>query len=315
MKRLSEAPSSLPGEAASWTARPWTNPALELARVFAAEQPALTLYFVAVAGEEQGLIGSTHLAERLKAEGVQVVAMASVDIAGNAEGQDGIRDSGTARVFSEGVPTAETEAQKKLREAVGGENDSPAREWARYLQRAASRYVPQLHVRVILRRDRIARGSDHMSFARTGVPALRFMESRENYHRQHQTPRVENGVRYGDELQFFDAPYAARLCSALAAGLAELAHAPAPPREVTLGGAVSPDTKLHWTLPDDPRATSIVLYRRNAESVTWEHATVQPRTDHVDLPSLVPDDWFYAVATADDEGEESLPQSPEKLGK
>ena len=292
-----------------------TAMALELARVFAKEQPALSLYFVAVAGEEQGLVGSKHLAERLKAEGVQVVAMASVDIAGNAEGQDGIRDSGTARVFSEGVPAVEDEAQKKLREAVGGENDSPAREWARYLQRAAALYVPQLRVRVLLRRDRIARGSDHMSFARTGVPALRLTESRENYRRQHQTPRTENGVRFGDELEFFDAPYAARLCSALAAGLASLAHAPAPPREVVLGGAVSPDTRLRWKLPDDPRATAVVLYRRNAESVTWEHVSAGPRTDHLELASLVPDDWFYAVATADDEGEESLPQPPQQLGK
>src|SRR5713226_5838787 len=94
-----------------------TAMALELARAFAAESPAVTLYFVAVAGEEQGLVGSQHLAERLKAEGVEVLAMTSVDIAGNGEGQDGIRDTGSGRVFSEGVPAVESEAQQKLRNA------------------------------------------------------------------------------------------------------------------------------------------------------------------------------------------------------
>src|SRR5205807_6356764 len=99
---------------------------------------------------------------------VEVIAMTSVDIAGNSVGHDGVKDSASARLYSEGVPSAETEQQKKLREAVGGENDSRAREWARYIERAGQRYVPGLRLRVMLRRDRIARGSDHMSFARAG---------------------------------------------------------------------------------------------------------------------------------------------------
>ena len=89
--------------------------ALELARAFAHESPAITLYIVAVAGEEQGLVGSKHLAERLHQEGVNVLAMTSVDIAGNSEGMDGMKDSTTGRIFSEGTPDLENEAQKKLR--------------------------------------------------------------------------------------------------------------------------------------------------------------------------------------------------------
>jgi hypothetical protein len=292
-----------------------TAMALELARVFAGESPAVTLYFVAVAGEEQGLVGSQHLAERLKAEGVDVLAMTSVDIAGNGEGQDGIRDTGSGRIFSEGVPAVESEAQKKLREQVGGENDSPAREWARYLQRVGEKYSDGLRLRVMMRRDRIARGSDHMSFSRQGFPAARLMESRENYRRQHQTPRVENGVEYGDDLAHFDAPYAARLCKALAAGIASLAFAPAPPRQVVLAGAVSPDTTLRWTLPADPRVAGVIVYRREAGGVRWEYAGALGKVDRAVLPSLVPDNFFFAVATVDAAGNESLPQPPGELGR
>ena len=289
--------------------------ALEMARAFAAEQPAVSLYFVAVAGEEQGLVGSQHLAERLKSEGLEILAMTSVDIAGNGEGQDGIRDTSSGRIFSEGVPAVESEAQKKLREAVGGENDSPAREWARYLQSVGERYSEGLTLRLMLRRDRIARGSDHISFARLGYPAVRLMESRENYRRQHQTPRIENGLEYGDDLAHFDAPYAARLCRALAAAIASLAFAPAPPQKIVLAGAVSPDTKLRWTLPADPRLASVIVYRRGAGEVRWQERTLLGKVDHVVLPSLVPDNFFFAVATVDAAGNESLPHPPAELGR
>src|SRR5207237_3042720 len=139
------------------------------------------------------------LARRRKSEGVEVVAMGSVDIAGNSEGQEGVRDATVARLFSEGTPETESEAQKKLRLAVGNENDSAAREWARYVQRTGELYVPSLRLRVMLRRGRIAPGSGHTAFAREGFPALRLSEGRGNYRRQHQTPRTENGVRFGDE--------------------------------------------------------------------------------------------------------------------
>jgi len=292
-----------------------TSMILELARAFAQEQPAVTIYFVAVAGEEQGLVGSQHLAERLKAEGLEVIAMTSVDIVGSSTGQNGVRDSATVRVFSEGVPAVESDQRKRQREAVGGENDSPAREWARYLARTAESYVADLDVRVMLRRDRIARGSDHMSFARVGFPSAVLRESKEDYHREHQTPRTENGVEYGDVLSHFDAHYAARVCRVLGAATASLAFAPLPPQEVTLAGAVSPDTSLRWKLPADPRIADVVLYRRSAESVRWQRATSLGKVDHVVLPGIIPDDFFFAVATADAQGNESLPQSPQEMGR
>ena len=287
-----------------------TSMALELANAFAAESPAVTLYFVAVAGEEQGLVGSQHLAERLKKEGVDVLAMVSGDIAGNSEGLDGVKDSTTGRLFSEGTPELESEAQKKLRLAIGNENDSPSREWARYLQRVGELYSSGLRLRVMLRRDRIARGSDHMSFLHEGFPALRMSEARENYHRQHQTPRTENGVLYGDDLAHFDAPYAARLCRALAGAVGALGFAPAPPREVVLASSNTPDGKLRWTLPADARLRDVVLYRRPADAVQWEKLVALGKVSEVTMPSVNVDEWFFAVATADEAGNESLPQPP-----
>jgi hypothetical protein len=292
-----------------------TAMALELANGLRDQSPAVSVYLVAVAGEEQGLIGSQHLAARLKAEGVDVLAMVSVDIAGNSEGEDGVRDSTAARLFSEGTPESETEAQKKLRLAVGNENDSPARQWARYVQRVGELYVPGLQLRVLLRRDRIARGSDHMSFAREGFPALRLSEARENYRGQHQTPRAEGGVRYGDELWRFDAGYAARMCKALAAAIGTLSLAPAAPQEVTLAGAVSPDAKLRWKLPADSRIADVVLYRRPGDSVVWQRALSLGKVAEVTLPSVTTDDWFFAVATADAAGNQSIPQAPSVVGR
>ena len=292
-----------------------TAMALELARAFAKEQPAVTVYFVAVAGEEQGLVGSTHLAQRLKQEGVEVLAMTSVDIAGNIEGQNGVIDNTRGRVYSEGTPIVENDAQRRLRDAVGGENDSASREWARYVERVGERYVENLDLLVMLRRDRLGRGSDHTSFNQQGFPAVRLSEMVEHYDREHQTPRVENGRQYGDDLAHFDAPYAAKLCRALAASVASLAFAPAPPAAVKLGGAVSPDTRLRWTLPPDPRIANVVLYRRRADSVVWQHAQLVGKVDHLVLQNVIPDDEFFAVGTVDEAGNESLPQAPSELDR
>jgi hypothetical protein len=140
-------------------------------------------------------------------------------------------------------------------------------------------------------------------------------EAREDYRGQHQTPRTENGVRFGDELWRFDAAYAARMCKALAAALAALSLAPAAPAEVTLAGAVSPDAKLRWKLPPDPHIADVVLYRRPADSVVWQRVLSLGKVSEVTLPSLTTDDWFFAVATADAAGNESIAQAPSAVGR
>jgi hypothetical protein len=285
---------------------------LELMRALAKEKPAVSIYLVLVAGEEQGLIGSRHLAERLEAEGVQVLAMTSIDIAGNTEGQDGVKDDVAARLFSEGAPSVESEAAKRLREAVGGENDGRAREWARYVKRVGERYVEHLDLWLMLRRDRIARGSDHLAFSARGFPAVRLSEAHEHYDRQHQDVRVVDGRRYGDVLEGLDAAYSAKLARALLAAVAHLASAPAAPREVTLSGAVSPDTRLRWAALD-PRAAGVVLYRRRADEVRWARATRHPKAERLTLAGVVPDSHVFAVAAVSADGDESLPAYPAKL--
>ncbi|HET6439114.1 MAG TPA: M20/M25/M40 family metallo-hydrolase [Anaeromyxobacter sp.] len=286
---------------------------LELARVMARERPAVSVYFVAVAGEEQGLTGSAHLARRLGAEGVSVLAMVGVDMAGNTAGQDGILDNVSARLFSEGVPHAETEAQRKLREALGTENDGASREWARYVKRVAERYVENLDLWVMLRQDRIFRGGDHMSFSASGFPAVRLSEAHEHFDRQHQLPRIEGGRAYGDDLAHVDLGYLAKLTRGLLSAVASLAAAPAPPREVGLFGAVGPEARLGVELPADPRAVGLVLYRRRADAVAWERSELYARVDRIALPGVVADNSFFAVATVDAEGNESLPVHPDRI--
>jgi hypothetical protein len=239
--------------------------------------------------------------------------MTSADLAGNVEGQDGVRDDSTARLFSEGVPANETPARRKLREAIGSENDSPSREWARYVKRTAERYVENLELWVMLRQDRIARGSDQMSFTHEGYPAMRIMETHEHYDRQHQDVRTVNGRSFGDDLAHFDARYAARIARALLAGVAHLFAAPAPVRELVLGGGVSPDTRLRFVLPPDPRVAGLVLYRRRGDAVAWQQATRLPKTDALVLANVVPDNYTFGLATVDAEGNESLPAQPVKV--
>ena len=286
---------------------------LELARVMAQERPAISVYFVAVAGEEQGLNGSTHLAQRLQAEGVRVLAMTAVDMIGNSQGQDGVHDDASARLFSEGVPATESEAQRKLRQALGGENDGAAREWCRYVKRVGEREVEHLDLWLMLRRDRIARGSDHLAFSQAGFPAIRLVEAHEHWDRQHQDVRAVEGRRYGDLLEHVDFAYAAKLGRALLAAVTELAAAPAPPREVALGGAVGPDTRLHIALPADGRVTGLILYRRRADGIAWQRAVRYPPQPEIDLKDVVPDNFTFAVATVDADGRESLPVYPGRL--
>jgi hypothetical protein len=183
------------------------------------------------------------------------------------------------------------------------------------VQRVGELYVSGLRLRVMLRRDRIARGSDHISFSHLGYPAIRLSEAREDYRGQHQTPRTESGVRYGDELFRYDAGYSARMCKALAAALASLSVAPAAPEEVTLAGAVSPDAKLRWKLPADSKIANVVLYRRPADAVAWERALSLGKVSEVTLPSVTTDDWFFAVATEDAAGNQSIAASPSSVGR
>lgn len=284
---------------------------LEMAQVMAADRTAISIYFVATAGEEQGLLGAAHLARRLKAEGVEVIGMLAADCVGNTAGPGKVRETTSVRLFSEGVPATETDAQRKVREALGGDNDSPSREFARYLKRFGERYQEALECVVMLRKDRIGRGGDHLAFNREGFPAARLTETLENFDRQHQVPRVDNGRTYGDTSAWFDPGYCAKLTRAMVGAFHQLALAPEAPRGVVL--ATGADTRLRWAPITDPRVAGVVIYRRRADQVLWQQDLVLPPGDHADLAGVSPDNFYFAVATRDREGNESLPVAPGRL--
>ena len=287
--------------------------ALEMAYVMAADRTAISIYYVATAGEEQGLLGAAHLARRLKAEGINVLGMLAADCVGNVTSASGAKATTSVRLFSEGVPSQETEAQKKAREALGAENDSPSREFARYLKHFGERYAESLECLVMLRRDRVGRGGDHLAFNKAGFPAARVTETQENFDRQHQVPRIEGGRTYGDSPAFFDPGYCAKITREMVGAFHHLAMAPEAPANVVLHGAMNADGRLTWTPFTDPRIASIVVYRRRADGVTWQEGMVLPPANQAVLTGMGTDNFFFAVATRDKDGFESLPVSPGKV--
>src|SRR6267142_1534159 len=207
--------------------------AMEMACVMALHRFDATLVFMAVAGEEQGLLGSAHWAEEARKKGLNIAGMISNDIIGSPTGPDGQRYEGKVRLFANGLPALLDARSPELQQIAraGGENDTPTHQLGRFLKDAGERYVSGMTVELIPRPDRFLRGSDHLSFLERGYAAVRFTEPVEDYRHQHQNVRVENGVQYGDLPEFVDFAYVANVARVNAAGLASLALAPAAPRD------------------------------------------------------------------------------------
>ena len=272
-----------------------------------------TIIFMSVAGEEQSLLGSAHVAKRAKAEGWNIDAMLNNDIVGNTHGLDNdLKNNTDVRVFSEGIPTVEAGKLKDIAGLIslGGENDSPSRELARYTKEMAERYVNQLNVKLIYRRDRYLRGGDHISFLQEGFTAVRFTEMNEDFNRQHQDIRTENGIDYGDLPDFVDFNYVQKVARMNLSVLANLALAPAGPQNVgILTNALSNKTELKWDAPKEGKKPSgyFVLVRETI-SPYWEKKILVADT-HIIL-DYSKDSYLFAVQSADSEGHESLPVVP-----
>ncbi len=288
--------------------------ALELARVMATHDPEATIVFAAVAGEEQGLYGSTHLAQVLKASGADVQGMFTDDIVGSSRADDGTRDRRTVRLFAEGVPTSETPAQATVRRAVGGENDSPARQLARFVREVADNGATRGDVRVIYRRDRYLRGGDQIPFLEQGWPAARFTEPAEDFRHQHQDVRVENGVQFGDLPEFCDFDYIATVARVNGAALWSLAVAPGTPRNVrVLTSRLTNETDLVWDRGTETDLTGYEVVYRETTAPEWEHAVRVGDVDRVTL-DISKDNVFFGVRAVDRDGHHSpaafpVPQS------
>ena len=290
-----------------------TAVSLELARIMSKQYYNATIIFVAAVGEEQGLYGAANLAKRAKSEGWNVVAMITNDIVGNTfGGETNLKDNRSVRVFSEGVPVTETKEEGALRISIGAENDSPAREFARYIKEVAERYVDQLDVKMIYRRDRYLRGGDHTAFSQEGFPAVRFTEMNENFDRQHQDLRTENGRDFGDKPDFADYTYIQKVCRMNLAVLANIAKAPAKPVNVgILTSDLTNNTTLKWEAPIGTKPAGYYILMRETISPYWEKKTFVN-----DTQCTIPyskDNYFFAVQSVDADGHESAIVFPKPI--
>src|SRR5215471_17735921 len=214
---------------------------LELARLLATQQFPGTIILATVAGEEQGLFGSTFMANQMAAAGNDVQGMFSNDIVGASQSFDGMRpDPFTLRMFLEGIPTNASSTDVAFITTVGGENDGKSRQLGRYVAEVAPFFLTQMNVRLIWRRDRYLRGTDSRSFQAHGYAAARFSEPRENFNHEHQNVRVENGVQFGDLAEFVDYDYVVRVAKVNAAALWALATSPSTPKGLQIHTAPPP---------------------------------------------------------------------------
>jgi len=281
---------------------------MELARVMSKYEFDATIVFMTVAAEEQGLYGAAHWAKTAKEKGVNVAAMFTNDIVGNTLHEDGTRDRSHLRLFAEGVPPMkELPADVLAQLRTGGENDFPTRQLARFIQSVGARYVPQLPVKIVYRRDRYLRGGDHSPFLDAGFAAVRFTEPHEVYARQHQDVRVEDGIQYGDLPEFVDFAYVAEVARVNAAALAELASAPAAPRGVELETVkLENDTTIRWTPNTEPDLAGYRVVWRDTTAPQWEHALDVPKeTTRTTVRGVSKDNVIFGVEAVDTAGHAS----------
>lgn len=283
---------------------------MELARVMSKRAFPATIIFVAVSGEEQGLIGARHLAEKAKENNWNIVAMLNNDMVGNSSSSGtNLKDNTQVRVFSEGVPKFETEEMERMRQYTAGENDSKSRQLARYIKEIGERYVAQLEVTLNYRSDRFLRGGDHTPFSQNGFTAVRLTEINENYYQQHQDVRVENGIQYGDLPEFVDFEYARKIAGVNLSTLANLALAPAAPENVGIDvSQLSNESLLKWEDAKGTKPYGYYVLMRETYRPFWEKKIFVKGNEAV-LP-YSKDNYFFAVQAVDEDGHESLPIFP-----
>ena len=283
---------------------------LEAARLLTKHRPDASIVYAAIAGEEQGLFGGDIVARRAKADGWRLEAVINNDMIGNIRGITGVIDNTTARVFAPGIPPTTTQAELARLLRNGGELDTPSRQLARYIDRVADVYFPNLDVEIIYRLDRYGRGGHHSPFFNAGYPAVRLMEAHEDYTRQHQDLRTENGIRYGDVLDGVDFAYAAKITALDAATLVSLAWAPASPDSVTIRGAVQPSPTLRWKPVAAPDLAGYRVYWRKPSEVNWTRSRFVGNVTEYTVENVIIDNYFFGVAAVDREGHESLVAFP-----
>lgn len=279
---------------------------LEAARLLSKYSFPTSVMFIGLSGEEQGLWGGQHLASVAAEQGWDIVGVLNNDMIGNIEGVDGVIDNSTFRVFSEPTPVTESDSERARRRFEGGEVDGVSRQLARYVDRMTNLYFTNLKAKMIYRLDRFGRGGHHRPFNDAGFPGVRIMETHENYVRQHQDIRVEDGIAYGDVIEGVNFDYASKLTAVNAVVLAGLAWAPPQPSEVRIGGAVQPSTTLQWDA-EDANLKGFKVYWRDTTAPQWENFRfVSPDTRQITLNGMVIDNYLFGVSSVGSDGNESV---------
>ena len=257
-----------------------TTVAIEAAVLLAGRSHRATLVFAALAGEEQGLLGGKRLVAWTKEQGFTVGGVLNNDIVGATNGSKDVRP----RVF------CEDDAQ------------TPARSLGLWLDE----FIGRDAVRLVFHKDRFGRGGDHLPFLEAGLPAIRFTEPREDYRHQHQTPRLENGVEYGDLTKFMDFALLARVARINAEAALRLANAPAPPSSAVSEGAVKPDTTVTFDAGADPLRTGFEILTRDTTEARWKVLRTVAAAGAVTLEGVRIDDQLFAVRAVGKNGERSI---------
>jgi hypothetical protein len=286
---------------------------MEAARVLSKYKFENSIIYVGLSGEEQGLFGGKGLANYAKEQGWDIIGVLNNDMIGNIEGVDGVIDNRTFRIFSEPVPANETEKQRRARRFYGGEVDGISRQLARYVHKQTKTYMPEMNPMMIYRLDRFGRGGHHRPFNDLGFAGIRIMEAHENYVRQHQDIREENGIKYGDVIEGVNFQYAKKLTAVNAINLASLAWAPLPPKDVEIGGIVQPSAKFRWKKSEDDNVIGYKIYWRDTTAPQWQHSRFVTGVTEYTLKGIVIDNYFFGISTVGKNGHESMVVFPAKV--
>lgn len=279
---------------------------LEAARLLTQYEFSSSIVYLGLSGEEQGLFGGQRAAAIAQEEAWEIIGVLNNDMIGNIQGVDGVIDNSTFRVFSEATPVTEDLRARQRYRTFGGEVDGPSRQIARYVEKTAHDYFPNMRAIMIYRLDRFGRGGHHTPFNNAGFPGVRIMETHENYTRQHQNLRTENGIEYGDVVAGVDFDYASVLTAINATTMAQLAWAPPQPKNVLIGGAVQPSTTLTWDAVEDSNLAGYKIYWRDTTAPQWQYSRWVGMETRFMLEGVVIDNYLFGVAAVARDGSESV---------
>ncbi|MBK9571088.1 MAG: M28 family metallopeptidase [Chitinophagaceae bacterium] len=288
---------------------------MESVRILSKHSFPATILFVAMSGEEQGLLGANYMAEKARKQNWNIEALLNNDIMGsNNSNETHIINNTKIRVFSEAFSVQDTGKAALTIRSLGLENDGKARQLARYVKEVGERYVDNLEVVMVYRNDRFLRGGDHTPFVQRGFAAVRITEMNENYYHQHQDVRIENGIQYGDLVEFMDFEYLRKNTGMNLCNLANLAKAPSMPQEVKVDTKkLTNFTNLSWKAPKSGKIKGYFILIRETTSAFWQKKIFILDTK-ADLP-YSKDNYFFAVQSVSEDGNESLAVVPSPAGR